>query len=188
MQINKKELRKELISRRKNMDKSYRVNSDEMIYNKLINCPEIINASVILTYISTEIEVDTIRFINEMLRLGKTVAAPLCEGKNMRFIKISSLNDLEAGAFGILQPKGNEEITDFSNSVCVTPALSFNKDGFRLGYGGGFYDCFSEKFSGISVGICYESFIGEIPLEEFDRPVDILITENEIKYIHRNEV
>jgi len=186
--MNKKELRKELISRRKNMDKSYRVNSDEMIYNNLVKCPEIAAAKVILAYISTEIEVDTIRFVKEMLSFGKTVAAPLCEGKNMRFIKINSFDDLREGRFGIPEPKGNEEVTDFSEAVCITPALSFNENGFRLGYGGGFYDRFSEKFDGISVGICYDSFIGEIPLEEFDRPVDILITEKETRYIHRNEV
>lgn len=183
--MTKKELRKELISRRKNMDKSYRVISDEMIYNNLIACSEIAAASVILTYISTEIEVDTVRFIKEMLSLGKTVAAPRCEGKNMRFIKISGLDDLKEGAFGIPEPKGNEEIADFSKAVCITPALSFNENGYRLGYGGGFYDRFSEKFGGISVGICYESFMGEIPLEEFDRPVDILITEKETRYIQK---
>lgn len=183
--MTKKELRKELISRRKNMDKSYRVISDEMIYNNLKACHEIADASVILTYISTEIEVDTIRFIKKMLGLGKTVAAPRCEGKNMRFIKISSLDDLKEGAFGIPEPKGDEEITDFSKGVCITPALSFNENGFRLGYGGGFYDRFFEKFDGISVGICYESFMGEIPLEEFDRPIDILITEKETRYIQK---
>lgn len=186
--MTKKELRKELISRRKELEKSYRVISDESIYNKLKDCPEVKAASTILTYISTEIEVDTIMFIKEILCIGKRVAVPKCEGKNMRFIVISDFSELKKGAFGIPEPTGGEEITDFSNSVCVTPALSFNENGFRLGYGGGFYDRFAEKFDGTSIGICYESFIGDIPLEKFDRPVDILITDEKIRYMHRNEV
>lgn len=181
--MNKKELRKELLLRRRNMDETYRKNSDLMIYNNLMSCPEVSAAEVILTYISTEIEVDTKKFIEKMLETGKTVAVPRCEGKNMRFIVIRDLNSLVKGAFGIPEPAGNEEITDFSRAVCITPALSFNKNGFRLGYGGGFYDRFSEKFNGISIGICYNDFLGEIPLEEFDRPVNILITEKEIIHI-----
>lgn len=186
--MTKKDLRKELISRRKSMEKSYRVICDQAIYNKLIACPEIAAANTVLVYVSTEIEVDTIRFIKEMLHLGKTVAVPKCEGKNMRFIKIDSLDSLKKGAFGIYEPENGEEITNFSDAVCITPALSFNEKGYRLGYGGGFYDRFAEKFDGISVGICYESFIGAIPLEEFDRPIDILVTDEKIRYIHRNEV
>ncbi|MBQ8410261.1 MAG: 5-formyltetrahydrofolate cyclo-ligase, partial [Ruminiclostridium sp.] len=78
-----------------------------------------------------------------------------------------------------------DEITDFKETVCITPALSFDNDGYRLGYGGGFYDRFFEKFDGISVGICYDSFIGSVPKEEYDRSVDILVTESGIRYMRK---
>ncbi len=179
--MNKSELRKSLMKRRKEMDKSYRLKCDEMIYNNLTACPEIIAAETILTYVSTEIEVDTIKFINKMPELGKTVAVPRCEGKNMRFIRINSLDSLVKGAYNIPEPTGDDEVTDFIGSVCITPALSFNENGYRLGYGGGFYDRFSEIYNGISIGICYEDFIGEIPLEEYDKPVKILITDKTVR-------
>ncbi len=181
--MNKKDLRKELLQRRRDMDETYRKKSDLSIYNNLMTCPEIAAAKVILTYISTEIEVDTIKLIETMLEKGKTVAVPRCEGKDMKFIVIHNLNSLKKGAFGILEPIGDEEVTEFSDAVCITPALSFNKKGYRLGYGGGYYDRFSEKFDGISIGICYDAFIGEIPTEDFDRPVNILVTEKEISHI-----
>lgn len=181
----KKALRKELMEKRRLMDKSYRLNSCNMIYNNLISCQEIKNADTILTYISTDIEVDTIKFIDYLLESGKTVAVPKCEGKNMRFIKITGFNSLVKGAFGILEPTGSDEITDFKKTVCITPALSFDNDGYRLGYGGGFYDRFFEKFDGISVGICYDSFIGSVPKEEYDRSVDILVTESGIRYMRK---
>lgn len=183
--MNKKELRQELLKRRRDMDRNYREESCEMIYNNLISCPEVDNAETVLTYISTDIEVDTIKFIEKMLEKGKTVAVPRCEGKNMRFIRITGLYSLIKGAFGIPEPTGNDEVTDFANSVCITPALSFDRSGYRLGYGGGYYDRFSEKYSGVSIGICFDSFMGEIPREEFDRPVHILITEKETLYIKK---
>lgn len=184
MLLTKKELRKKLLKQRRELDKAYREERDVLIYNKLTELPEILTAKTVLTYISTEIEVDTIKFIEAMLKLEKTVAVPKCEGKEMRFIAINSLSDLEAGAFGIPEPKSGMKITDFSHSVCITPALSFDEKGFRMGYGGGYYDRFSEKYGGISIGICYEAFIGEIVTEEFDRPVNIVVTEESIRYIH----
>lgn len=167
------------------MDETYRKEWDNLIYNNLMRCPEITAADVILTYISTAIEVDTIKFIEKMLESGKTVAVPRCEGKNMRFIKINGFDSLVKGAFGIPEPVGNDEITDFTGSVCITPALSFNLNGYRLGYGGGFYDRFSEHYNGISIGICYEIFTGDIPIEKFDRPVQILVTDKKIRHIQK---
>ena len=184
MLLSKKELRRELLARRRALDKAYRKEWDMLVYNKLTELPEILAADTILTYISTEIEVDTIAFIGKMIKSGKTIAVPKCEGKEMRFIKISGFDDLEKGAFGILEPKDGAEITDFKGSVCITPALSYDEKGFRMGYGGGFYDRFSLKYDGISVGICYESFMGEIPAEEFDKPVHIIVTDKKIRYIN----
>lgn len=184
MQLTKKELRKQLLAERRELEKSYREKRDVLIYNKLMSCPEIAAAKTILTYISTEIEVDTIRFIEKMLKSGKTVAVPKCEGRDMRFIRIESLSDLEKGAFGIPEPSDGEEIADFSDSVCITPALSFDEKGCRMGYGGGYYDRFSAKYTGVSIGICYEGFIREIITEEFDRPVNIIVTEEKVRYIH----
>ncbi len=180
--MNKKELRKNLIGRRRAMDKSYKLNSDEMIYNNLTALPELSAAETVLTYISTEIEVDTIRLINYLLENGKTVAVPRCEGKNMRFIKICGFDSLIKGAYDIPEPVGDDEVTDFSGTVCITPALSYNEKGYRLGYGGGYYDRFGKKYNGITIGICYEDFVGEIPSEEHDQPVKILVTDKETRY------
>ncbi len=184
MQLTKKELRKKLLNERRGLDISYRLERDIMIYNSLMEIPVIAEAETVFTYVSTEIEVDTILFIEAMLSFGLTVAVPKCEGKEMRFIAINSLADLQTGAFGILEPKGTEEITDYKRSVCITPALSFDEKGYRMGYGGGYYDRFLQNYTGTSIGICYEDFIGEIATEEYDLPVNIVVTEEKIRYIH----
>lgn len=184
MQVSKKELRKQLLTKRRGLDENYRLQRDIRIYNKLMELPLIAEADTVFTYVSTEIEVDTILFIDAMLSFGKTVAVPKCEGKEMRFYAIDSLADLQTGTFGIPEPSGTEEITDYKRSVCITPALSFSEKGFRMGYGGGYYDRFLAEYTGTSIGICYEDFIGEIVTEEYDLPVKIVVTEEKIRYIH----
>ncbi len=182
MQLTKKELRKTLLAERRGLDKSYRQERDIMIYNNLIDLPELAEADTVLTYVSTEIEVDTIYLIDTLLRSGFTVGVPKCEGKTMRFIEIDSLCDLETGAYGILEPKGDKVIDDFEGSVCITPALAFDEEGYRTGYGGGYYDRFLADYTGISVGICYEQFIRPVIKEEHDLNVNIIVTEKEIRY------
>lgn len=177
MQELKKALRSELIRRRKEMDKAYRKNLDERIYNNIIGIDGILGFNAYLIYASSPIEVDTRMLIEFLLSEGKTVAVPKCIGKNMKFLVISSLSELVRSKFGVDEPACGEEITDFTNTLCITPALSFDDKGYRLGYGGGFYDRFFEKYSGIKLGICYEEFCGNIPLGEYDIPVETVVTE-----------
>ena len=177
MQELKKALRSELIRRRKEMDKAYRKNLDERIYNNLKGIEGIFDFDAYLIYASSPIEVDTRAFTRLLLSKGKAVAVPKCEGKNMRFLLISSLSELIRSKFGVDEPIDGEEITDFRNTLCITPSLSFNEKGYRLGYGGGFYDRFFEKYDGIKLGICYEEFCGMIPTDGYDIPVDTVVTE-----------
>ena len=174
----KKALRQELMLKRRNMDKNYKEFLDEKIYTILKSSSAIKEAKVILTYASSPIEVDTRRLIKFALSEGKTVAVPKCEGKNMRFLSIKSLSELTVGSHGVEEPLDSEEITDFSDSVCVTPALRFDEKGYRLGYGGGFYDRFLRNYSGTAIGICYEEFCGSMPVGEFDISLERVITEN----------
>lgn len=180
MRLSKQALRRELLSSRRSMDKSTKKKYDDSIHTKLTELIGKIAPRQILCYVSTEIEVETTEFLREMLLKGKTVYAPRCENGIMRFFRIHDLSELKKGAFGILEPIGSEEFSEDRDSVCITPALSFSRDGYRLGYGGGYYDRFFQSYGGLSVGICYDSFLRELPREDFDRPVRILVTEKEI--------
>ena len=176
----KKLLRAELVETRRNMEKSVRKDFDERIYNNLVNLDCVKRCGTFLVYASSPVEVDTRRFITAMLDKGKTVAIPRCVGKEMRFLAIDSLTSLVKSGFGVDEPSDGEQIVDFPGTVCIVPALRFDKDGFRLGWGGGFYDRFLADYNGISVGICYEDCCGEVPKDRYDMPVDTVITENGI--------
>ena len=91
----------------------------------------------------------------------------------------------QQGAFSIMEPNPEvcEKYEDFSHGLCLVPGLCFDMQGFRLGFGKGYYDRFLQNFSGTSVGLCYSKCIEHtLPSGVFDRPVDAVITE---KYTNR---
>lgn len=140
----------------------------------------------LLVYVSTPIEVDTHRIIEQALEDGKKVAVPRCvDGtRNMEFYYIHSLGDLEPGSFGVLEPipAKTELMTDFTRGLCIVPAFSYDWSGFRLGYGKGYYDRFLSRFEGNIIGICYSSCVQRsLPHGRYDRPVELLVTENYLR-------
>lgn len=154
------------------------------ICNILLNSDTYKNAKIILCYSSLNGEVDTDTIINKVLEDKKILTLPRCVDKNgsMNFYIVNSLNDLSTGMFGIKEPDCNCKLLDvFDNSICLVPALSFDKKGYRLGYGKGYYDRFLENYNGISVGLCYNDLISEeLPINEYDKNTDVVITENGI--------
>lgn len=164
---------------------------DKIILKKIRNMYNYKNASVILTYVSKDIEVDTIKFIEMAFADGKRVAVPKCiDGtRKMDFYFINSFDDLDKGTFGVLEPKPDvcKKLTDFSEGFCIVPGMSFDTNGFRLGYGKGYYDRFLSKFKGSTAGICYSSCVKwNLPRGKFDRAVDVLITEKYVRFIKRS--
>jgi len=178
----KNELRKQFKKLRSEI--SFKEEKSLKICNNFLNSDTYKQSKIILCYSSVKDEVNTASIIEKALQDGKTLALPRCLNKNgeMNYFAVHSADDLESGCFGILEPKKHcFPITEFSNSVCIVPALSFDKAGYRLGYGGGYYDRFLENYSFISVGLCYNNLVSNaLPRDKFDRKVNAVITENEI--------
>jgi len=171
-------------SLRKSMKPETKKSADRQIFEKLISFPKFKNSELILTYISVNDETDTISLIKYCFENNKRVAVPKCLNKNgtMEFFEIKSFDDVNPSYFGLLEPSENcPVIRDFSNSLCVVPAFSYDIKGYRIGYGGGFYDRFLSKHNVLKIGICYDECIEENHLhDEFDINVDIVITEKQI--------
>ena len=167
------------------MDIVQKANYDKKIQNKLLNLFMIREADIILAYVSTPIEVQTLDFIESLLNQGKKVAVPKClnDKGDMDFFFINSLEDLEDGFFGVKEPNPEtaEKALTTEKTVCVVPAFLFDKSGYRLGYGKGYYDRFLSKFQGKTVGICYEENIRDSLMHgKYDRPVTLIVTEKRI--------
>ena len=181
----KKQMRSSCKEARRSMDKTLKANLDKKIQNKLLNLFVVREADVVLTYVSTPIEVKTLDFITTLLEQGKKVAVPKClnDKGDMDFFLINSLDDLEDGYFGVREPNPGTatKVTTTEKTVCIVPAFLFDEKGYRLGYGKGYYDRFLSKFGGKTVGICYEENIRDSLMHgKYDRPVSLIVTEKRI--------
>jgi 5-formyltetrahydrofolate cyclo-ligase len=98
--------------------------------------------------------------------------------------------DLEDGAYGIKEPKGNCELfSGREKSLCILPALAFDRAGYRLGYGGGYYDRFLFRFNLTTVGLVYEEFLfDELPKDEHDKKASILIKEGGVIFLENERI
>ena len=174
-------LREQYRRMREKMTEQYKHSLDIEIASRFLCTREYMDSKTVLTYVSRVNEVDTIGIICAAFANKKQVAVPRCEGKGvMRFYLINSMDDLCVGYGSILEPDTEKckPLDDFSQSVCIVPALSFDPEGYRLGFGGGYYDRFLCNYEGVSAGLCYGSFVKwELPRETFDVPVDLLVTD-----------
>lgn len=171
----KKKLRCKYLLIRKNILNKHKL--DEIIYLKVINHPKVKQSKTIIIYVSFNHEVDTIKIIEYLLKY-KEVAVPKIENNHMNFYLIKSLSELSPGAFNILEPTTKKVLTDFSNTICITPGICFSKDKYRLGYGKGYYDRFIKENHLYQIGLCYQAcLLDEIPHDYYDQKVDEIITD-----------
>ena len=156
-----------------------------IITKQVINLPEYKNADVILSYASFSSEVNTHFLINHALANGKKIAAPkTMEGHGMEFFYINSLEELFPGNYGIMEPLSNAEKVEMEEGrsyLLILPGIAFDENRNRLGYGGGYYDRFLEKYAGYDIYklmLAYElEKVDKLPVEIYDIPSDKVITE-----------
>lgn len=179
----KKALRKHFKEIRLGMSASDRKQADVAVQQAFLDSEEYKNCTTVLTYVSSDIEVSTVEIVKKALK-SKIVLCPRCEksGNVMYFYRINSTDDLKEGRFGIYEPDEScEKYCDFDNAVCIVPALSYDKDGYRLGFGMGFYDRFLADFNGKKLGLCYDNCMSErIWHDSYDISVDKIFTDKKI--------
>lgn len=180
----KNTLRRHYKAVRNSIPSDKRVIADAKMYNSFIESEYFSSFSTFLVYVSCGSEVDTYAIIDFALKNKKRVAVPYCSDTNMFFYEIRSIDDLIDGAFGIptVDISKATKITDFAGSLCVVPALAFDSNGNRLGYGGGYYDRFLSSQNIPTIGLCFEECIAEeIPTEIFDMKIDCILTEKQFR-------
>ena len=180
MQI-KNELRQEFRAKRKTV--SQKAIKDNSVCEVFLNSDIYKNSEQILCYASLDDEICTDKIINAAFEDGKKIALPYCTdlNGNMDFFYISSLSDISSGSFDIREPNIEicEKVIDFSAAVCVVPAFTFDKYGYRLGYGKGYYDRYLGGHPEMyRIGIAYGTQVREEILpERHDMKMHALVTE-----------
>ena len=187
----KKKLRAQARTMRRSMSPEGKQTLDRKIKNRLLNMWALRQVDTVLCYVSTDIEVDTRELINALLQMGKRVAVPRCEdGKaEMNFYYIDSLESLSAGSFGVDEPDPQKcvMVGKTEGTVCIVPAFMFDKSGYRLGYGKGYYDRYLSGYKGSTIGICYgDNIVDELYHGKYDRTVQLVVTEKEIITVRKD--
>ena len=178
----KENLRSRYKDKRAALNFKKKLDMDVKIHSKLLSLREYLECSTVFTYVSKNIEVNTLPIIESSIKLGKNIAVPRCikEEMQMDFYFIKALKELSPGAFGVLEPNPEkcEKVKFFEkSSLCIVPGFSFDLRGFRLGYGKGYYDRFLAEYKGYTVGLCYSNCVrNKLPHGKFDKPVNFLIT------------
>ena len=187
----KKDLRAKLKARRGAIPVDERQHIDAVITQRLIELPAYAQAQMLLPYLSFGSEVSTYAIIQHAWNQGKIVALPYCVPRTraMRWYRVTSFGDLVKSPLGVLEPNPatallllDESSPAPASSLALVPGLAFDQQGYRLGYGGGFYDVFLERFSGTSAGLCRDQQLCDrLPcLSSHDLPVDLVVTEDRV--------
>ncbi|WP_368504754.1 5-formyltetrahydrofolate cyclo-ligase [Alkalihalophilus sp. As8PL] len=176
----KEECRKMFKQSLKNLsDLAVKQQSNELT-NQLVMQPYWIEATVIGLTISKEKEVDTTTLIQHAWADGKQVVVPKVKKgtREMSFYQIYSFDDLEDIFFGLKEPIQDrcKKIEKNVIDLVIVPGLGFDLQGFRMGYGGGFYDTYLEGFNGVTCALAFDcQVIRSIPIEDHDQQIDHLI-------------
>ncbi len=179
------ELREQCRQRRKLLDPSEKAEKDLAISERVKKLYQYRTAKVIMVYVSTPIEIDTFKIIENAFKDGKQVAVPRCipETRQMEFHYITSIDELSPGTFGVLEPpEFYPVVTDFASSLMLVPGFLFDSFGYRLGYGKGYYDRYMSRYNGSAVGLCYSHELKRHMYHgRFDRCVDTLVSDQWIR-------
>lgn len=182
----KKEIREEILKKRANLDKKNHKLEGDKILNKIMESDSYKNARNIFIFISFGSEINTHDFIRKSLSLGKNISVPVTflDEKIMKASSLKSFSDLKPGAYNILAPSEDkiEFIDEGSIDLVIVPGAAFDRSGYRIGYGGGYYDKFLAPLKEVKkIGIAFSfQIVNEIPISKYDIPVNLIYTENEI--------
>lgn len=180
----KNSLRKELIQKRKQISKNEVLEKSRFIKKRLFEMNEFKQAATILFYVSYDNEVFTHDMIKESMSLEKNIIVPKSDRINRKLIlsKLDNWEDLEEGAYGILEPKNVNQISINEIDLIIIPGVGFDKQGRRLGHGKGYYDnLLSKSKNALHIGLAFEfQIVEKVPAEKHDVPVQKIITEKRI--------
>ena len=148
-------------------------------YKFLLEVPEVQNAKVITSYYPMPGEPNLINLNLALLEAGKTVLLPRIVNKKMEFARFEG-ELIQRGKFH--EPAGNIFLGEIN--VCLVPATAIDKEGYRLGQGGGYYDQFLIGTAAFRIGIIHDrEFVKKLPHEWFDQKVEAIATESGFRRI-----
>ena len=183
--MDKREIRKAVLGRLKELPEADHREKGLRAAGRLIKGMEFERAGTIGITISRHPEIDTRPVILAAWAAGKRVAVPRCSpaDRGMQFRELGSFDDLETVYMDLLEPveSRTEPVEKNEIDLIIVPGVAFSEAGYRIGFGGGYYDRYLAGYRGRTVSLALEvQLAGELPAESHDVPVGTLFTEERL--------
>lgn len=180
----KSELRKEVLQRRKALGEEERAGAAMFLAERILGHQWYYLSENLLGFVPYGSEIDTGEILQDALKNGKKLYLPKVLGDEMQFFRVTSLEELEEGYKGILEPKGDTEVFAYDEAIAqhtllLMPGVAFDSMRNRIGYGKGYYDRYlqgkeSLQLRSIAVGFRCQ-MVEEIPTQETDiKPYQVI--------------
>lgn len=181
--MDKSSQRKEMTNLLKTMDPEEHRQKSNAIIDFLMEDPAFQAASIIGTTISAFPEVDTRKLLEKCWKAGKKTAVPKCDpvSRAMTFRLVDDLNQLETVYMKLKEPiiELTKEVPPEQIDLLIVPGVVFSTDGYRIGFGGGYYDRYLTRYKGPTRSLAFASqLVDAVPVEAHDIPVEHICTEN----------
>jgi 5-formyltetrahydrofolate cyclo-ligase len=185
-------VRRHILQKRKALSKAELHQRSKLVQSRIINSSEFKNSKVIAAYFAVGSEVRTDDIMYTVLKNNHQILLlPKTEADKITFYEVSEddfkKNKLTKGKFGIIEPAGS---SNYNNNIdlLIVPGLAFDRNGYRLGYGKGYYDKFIKKNKYcFSVGLAFQFQLilnSELPHSDFDEKINAVVTEKEMLVFH----
>lgn len=186
--LSKERLRQQAFIRRDALTTQEIESKSKQIKENLFHLKEFKRAKVICSYVAIRSEVMTHEIIKEAIdNLNKIIIVPITcyDKKELLLSELRDIdNELETVRFGLLEPKPQYqklvklELTD----LIIVPGVAFDESGYRIGYGGGYYDWLLNQLKDKpSIGLSFESeIVPQIPTNDWDIAVNKIVTEQRV--------
>lgn len=181
--MKKKCLRNNSIAIRDKISELVRKEKSRAIFSRLKSLDEYKKARRIFIFVSMGSEVETIHWLDDLLKEKEVLIPATKKGDSeMKMARLLSKDELEENYWGILelQEELAREREETTCDLIVTPGLAFDHSGYRMGYGGGFYDRFFSSHEGFRLGVGFhEQLVEEVPRDAYDLPVHAFLSETD---------
>lgn len=178
----KTELRKQVLQEMKALSQEQKQAMDRALTERFLQHPFYQEAKTIATYLSFPHEFQTQELIERVLKDDKKVLIPKTYPKGRMEFVVYNPKQLAKTSFGLLEAQGDLEVVEPSQIDLIhVPGLAFTTEGYRIGYGGGYYDRYLEHFAGHTMSTIYPCQIQNFNSENHDIPVqEVLIDEGNL--------
>lgn len=175
----KRLLRDEVRAQAAEIPENLRKAQDKALFKAFLGLEAVKAAGTVMVFWGMGTEPETVGLISALLASGKKVTLPRClPGAGRMEARLYRGGRLIRGPYGIPEPGEDCPLVEREGmDVVLVPALCYDRGGFRLGYGGGYYDRWLTGYGGTTVGMCYRELLRErLPREGHDLPVQILLS------------